>query len=72
LVQVAYYFIYKDLPSTEYAFELGDQDSSRDLQDPTEFCSFRLKYRKRFQKKICDAEKNPFHRLIRVLFEKRD
>jgi len=71
LINVAFYFIYKDIPSTEYASKLMRDFPGRNLFRPEEFKVFRETHKRRFELDLC-SKKNPFNVLASYLLDKRD
>jgi len=68
LVNVAYYFVEKDLPSTALASELVNLDPSVNWFDPKNFVELRLKHKRRFQINF-ESPFNPFRNLYMYLNE---
>lgn len=68
LLHVGYYFVYKDIPSTEYAMRLAHQ-SGQNLFKSIEFKQFRQQHKSLFEMEMC-GRKNPFYKLAKYLYKK--
>ena len=70
-MHVAYYFIYEDIPATNYAEKLNREDSTINRFNRNEYRKFRLKHKRRFEMEIC-LKRNPFHALTSHIMNLRE
>jgi len=71
LLNVAYYFIFKETPSTEFANKTMRAIPNRNLFQQKEFKQFRLLHKRRFELELCSKE-NPFNALACYILDVRD
>jgi len=71
LLNVAYYFIHKETPSTEFATLTMLAFPKKNIFQPFEFKTFRLLHKRRFELELM-SKNNPFHALAKYIFDVRD
>lgn len=70
-VAIAYYLIYREVPSTDYAKQIMKENPGTDLFMSNVFKELRTKFRRKFDKEIC-SKKNPFHLLCQILYDESE